>query len=296
MAIYAVGDIQGCYDPLRHLLDKAGFDTASDQLWCVGDFINRGPKSLETLRFLKSLGPVFTGVLGNHDLHFLAAWSGAWNQRSDQSQRANKKQGKFDTLQALLKAPDCDELAEWLRAHPLAHRATVATQSGATDFLMVHAGIAPHWTFAQTLSRANEVATALRAPNYRDYLKDMYGDEPNTFSEELHGIERLRVITNVLTRLRFCTAAGKLDMENKEDADTAAPGYRAWFEFQQLAPMQKILFGHWAMLDGRTSRADIVGLDTGCVWGRALTMLRLDDGRKFSVSCKEKLGDRPLTD
>jgi bis(5'-nucleosyl)-tetraphosphatase (symmetrical) len=280
MAIYVVGDIQGCYDPLRHLLDKAGFDTATDKLWCVGDFINRGPKSLETLRFLKSLGPVFTGVLGNHDLHFLAAWSGAWSH-----QRSEKKEGKFETLQALLKAPDCAELAEWLRVHPLAHRAVVATQTGSTEFLMVHAGIAPGWSFTQTLARANEVEQILRAPNFRDYLKAMYGDEPDTFTEQLRGMERLRVITNVLTRLRFCTAAGKLDMQNKDDAGTAAPGYKPWFEFQQLAPAQKILFGHWAMLDGRTGRTDIVGLDTGCVWGRALTMLRLDDGRKFSVSC-----------
>jgi bis(5'-nucleosyl)-tetraphosphatase (symmetrical) len=273
MSIYAVGDIQGCYDPLRHLLDKAGFDPARDKLWCVGDFVNRGPKSLETLRFLKGLGAAFTGVLGNHDLHFLAAWSGA------------QKEGKFQTLQPLLHAPDCAELAEWLRGHSLAHRATVATPDGATDVLMVHAGIAPGWSFAQAIARAGEVAMALRAPNYRDYLKAMYGDKPDTFTEELRGMERLRVITNVLTRVRFCTASGKLDMQNKDDADSAAPGYRPWFEFQQLAPMQKILFGHWAMLDGRTGRADVIGLDTGCVWGRALTLLRLDDGRKFSVSC-----------
>lgn len=273
MAIYVVGDIQGCYDPLRHLLDKAGFDTARDALWCVGDFINRGPKSLETLRFLKSLGGTFTGVLGNHDLHFLAAWSGA------------QKEGKFQTLQALLKAPDCDELAEWLRGRPLAHRATVATTDGAIDVLMVHAGIAPGWSFAQALDRAGEIESVLRKPDYRAYLKGMYGDEPEAFSEKLKGMERLRVITNVLTRLRFCTPTGKLDMKNKDDADTASPGYKPWFEFQQLLPAQKVLFGHWAMLDGRTGRSDIVGLDTGCVWGRALTMLQLDDGRKFSVSC-----------
>lgn len=273
MAIYVVGDIQGCYDPLRHLLDKAGFSPARDQLWCVGDFINRGPKSLETLRFLKSLGKVFTGVLGNHDLHFLAAWSGM------------QKEGKFQTLQPLLDAPDCGELAEWLRGLPLAHRASVATESGVTDFLMVHAGIAPGWSFAQTLARAGEVANALRQPDYRAYLKAMYGDEPAAFTEELRGHERLRVITNVLTRLRFCTAAGKLDMQHKDDAATAPPGYQPWFAFQQLAPSQKILFGHWAMLDGKTGRADLIGLDTGCVWGRALTLLRLDDGRKFSVSC-----------
>ncbi len=273
MAIYAVGDIQGCYDPLRHLLDKAGFEPGKDALWSVGDFINRGPKSLETLRFLKSLGRSFTGVLGNHDLHFLAAWSGA------------QKEGKFQTLRPLLEAPDCDELAEWMRGCPLAHRATVATEAGDADVLIVHAGIAPGWTFDQTLARAAEAEGALRAADFRAYLKGMYGDEPDTFSEALRGVERLRVITNVLTRLRFCTADGKLDLNNKDDAATATPGFKPWFAFQQLAPTQKILFGHWAMLDGRTGRADVIGLDTGCVWGRALTLLRLDDGRKFSVSC-----------
>jgi bis(5'-nucleosyl)-tetraphosphatase (symmetrical) len=273
MAIYAVGDIQGCYDPLRRLLDKAGFEAPRDELWCVGDFVNRGPKSLETLRFLKGLGTAFTGVLGNHDLHFLAAWSGA------------QKEGKFQTLQALLQAPDCDELAEWVRQRPLAHRAAVPTTQGVLDILMVHAGIAPGWSFAQAVERSDEITHVLRKPDYRDYLKAMYGDEPNAFSEQLKGKERLRVITNVLTRMRFCTPAGKLDMQNKDDADTAPPGYRPWFEFQQLAATQRILFGHWAMLDGRTGRSDIIGLDTGCVWGRALTALRLDDGRKFSVSC-----------
>lgn len=273
MAIYAVGDIQGCYDPLRRLLDKAGFEPARDQLWSVGDFINRGPQSLETLRFLKGLGASFTGVLGNHDLHFLAAWSGA------------QKEGKFQTLQALLKAPDCDELAAWLRGLPLAHRATVDTAQGMTDFLMVHAGLAPHWSFAQAMSHAHEVETALRGAHYVDYLKQMYGDQPDTFTEELRGKERLRVLTNVLTRIRFCTAEGKLDMQNKEDAASAAPGFRPWFDFQVLEPRQKILFGHWAMLDGKTGRADILGLDTGCVWGRTMTLLRLADGVRFCVDC-----------
>jgi bis(5'-nucleosyl)-tetraphosphatase (symmetrical) len=274
MAIYVAGDIQGCYDPLRRLLDTAAFDPAHDALWCVGDFVNRGPKSLETLRFLKSLGQAFTGVLGNHDLHFLAAWSGAF------------REGKFQTLQALLKAPDCDELAEWLRCLPLVHRASVETQAaGRTDFLMVHAGLAPGWTFTQAVAYSREIETALRRPEFRSYLKAMYGDEPDTFSEELRGMERLRVLTNVLTRIRFCTPAGKLDMKHKEDADTAPRGYRPWYEFQALAPNQTILFGHWAMLDGKTGRDDVLGLDTGCVWGRDLTLLRLDDGRKFSISC-----------
>ena len=273
MAIYAVGDIQGCHDALRRLLDKIAFDPARDQLWCVGDFVNRGPKSLETLRFLKQLGNSFTGVLGNHDLHFLAAWSGA------------RHEGKFQTLQPLLTAPDCDELASWVRGLPLVHRTSVATPAGITDFLMVHAGLAPGWSFKQALGYAHEIENVLRGPRYVDYLKTMYGDEPDTFSEKLTGMERLRVLTNVLTRIRFCMVSGKLDMKHKDDAATAPPGYHPWFEFQVLQPGQKILFGHWAMLDGKTNRTDIIGLDTGCVWGRALTALRLDDGVTTCVNC-----------
>lgn len=274
MAIYVAGDIQGCYDPLRRLLDKVAFDPAHDRLWCVGDLVNRGPQSLETLRFLKDLGPVFSGVLGNHDLHFLAAWTGAFTA------------GKFKTLQPLLKAPDCHELAEGVRRLPLAHRETVQTEHGATDFLMVHAGIAPSWTFTQTESYAREIETALRGPRFIEYLKMMYGDQPDTFSEQLTGLERLRVLTNVLTRIRFCTATGKLDMTTKTSADTAPPGYQPWFEFLTLPPGQTLLFGHWAMLDGKTGCSNILGLDTGCVWGRALTLLRLNDGKKFSVDCR----------
>jgi bis(5'-nucleosyl)-tetraphosphatase (symmetrical) len=273
MAIYAVGDIQGCYDPLQRVLDAAAFNPSRDTLWSVGDLINRGPQSLETLRFLKGLGSRFTGVLGNHDLHFLAAWSGA------------QTQGKFQTLQALLHAPDCDELAQWLRTLPLAHRATVATTLGDTDFLMVHAGLAPGWSFEQTSTYSREVETALRGDNFIAYLKAMYGDQPDVFRDTLTGMERLRVLTNVLTRIRFCSIEGKLDLQNKDEAASAAPGYSPWFDFQLLQPAQKILFGHWAMLNGVTGRDDIIGLDTGCVWGRRMTLLRLDDGEKFCVNC-----------
>lgn len=276
MAIYVAGDIQGCYDPLRRLLDKVAFNPASDRLWSVGDLVNRGPKSLETLRFLKSLGPVFTSVLGNHDLHFLAHWSGAF------------REGKVKTLLPLLQAPDCDELAEWLRQLPLVYRETVRTaHDSVTEFLLVHAGLAPGWSFRQTLGYAHEVETALRGPEFIQYLKMMYGDQPDTFRENLTGMERLRVITNVLTRIRFCTADGKLDMITKTELDTAPPGYQPWFEFQSLQAGQTLLFGHWAMLDGHTGKHNILGLDTGCVWGRNLTLLRLDDGERIQVSCRD---------
>lgn len=273
MASYAVGDIQGCYDELRQLLDLVQFDPAQDLLWCVGDMVNRGPRSLDTLRFLRSLGPAFTGVLGNHDLHFLAIACGA------------QTQGKLRTLRALLDAPDCGELFEWVRQLPLAHRETLATREGDTDFLMVHAGIAPGWDFARCMALAAEVAAALRSASCKAFLSAMYGNQPDHWDERLAGAERLRVITNVLTRLRFCTPDGHMDFDVKTEADTAPPGHVPWFTLQPQRPGQRLLFGHWAMLNGRTLRDDIIGLDTGCVWGRAMTLLRLDTGERQQLSC-----------
>lgn len=273
MATFAVGDIQGCYDPLRRLLDSAAFDPANDRLWCVGDLVNRGPDSLQTLRFLKGLGSSFITVLGNHDLHLLAVATGM------------KRDGKVQTLQQLLQAPDCHEFVEWLRQKPLTWRETLYTSAGERDFLVVHAGIAPGWKFRQAQALGAEVEQALQGSNYRDFLGAMYGDEPDCWDDRLQGAARLRVITNVLTRLRFCTAEGRLEMSSKGEADTAPPPFRPWFEFQQLKNNKTILFGHWAMLDGRTGRDNIIGLDTGCVWGRRLTMLRLEDGKRFDTGC-----------
>lgn len=273
MAIYAVGDIQGCHDELRRLLDLVQFSPAQDRLWCVGDMVNRGPLSLETLRYLRSLGSAFTGVLGNHDLHFLALACGAFTE------------GKTRSLRTLLDAPDCQELFEWVRHLPLAHREKVATSSGLTTFLMVHAGIAPGWRFKQTVKLANEVEAALQGREYRQFLGDMYGNKPDQWSDELEGSKRLRVITNVLTRIRFCTPEGRMDFTVKSEADNAPPGYVPWFTLQEPRQHKVLLFGHWAMLHGRTNRSDIVGLDTGCVWGRAMTLLRLDTGERHQVSC-----------
>lgn len=275
MAIYVAGDIQGCYDQLRRLLDKAAFDPSRDQLWSVGDLVNRGPKSLDTLRFLKALGPAFSGLLGNHDLHFLATACGAYTE------------GKIKTLRPLLDASDCNALFEWVRQMPLARRATVATNQGPVDFLMVHAGLAPGWSFTDTMTYAAEVERVLRAPQYREFLRMMYGDKPDTWNPALSGMERLRVITNVLTRIRFCTPEGRMDMKVKSDVDSAPPGYQPWFEFHTPKPGTRLLFGHWATIDGFTGKADVIGLDTGCVWGRCMTMLRLDDGERLSVSCSD---------
>ena len=273
MSIYAVGDIQGCYDELRRLLDLVKFAPDTDQLWCVGDMVNRGPQSLETLRFLRSLGPAFTGVLGNHDLHFLAVACGAYTS------------GKLQSLRPLLDAPDCQELFEWVRQLPLAHYERVNTVAGKKKILMVHAGIAPGWKFRQAVKLAGEVEAALHSNKYKEFLASMYGNKPDRWDPTLEGHLRLRVITNVLTRIRFCTPAGTMDFDIKTEAASAPPGHVPWFELQKPRDNKLLLFGHWAMLDGQTHRDDILGLDTGCVWGRAMTLLRLDTLERFQVSC-----------
>ena len=273
MATYVVGDIQGCYQPLRRLLDDVGFQRGRDSLWSVGDLVNRGPQSLETLRFLEKLGSAFTGVLGNHDLHFLALQAKA------------RPEGRNRSLRPLLEAPDCTRLAGWVRALPLAQRQWLTTAAGPRHVLLVHAGLAPGWTPALALQLAEEVGSELRGAGQLALLQGMYGDEPRRWQPSLSGMERWRVITNVLTRIRFCTAEGDLDLNTKSDADTAPPGHRPWFDFQKPAADELLLFGHWATLDGRTGRSDIVGLDTGCVWGRCLTLLQLETLEKISVNC-----------
>lgn len=271
MPTYVIGDIQGCYKPLKKLLKSVNFKAGKDCLWCVGDLINRGPRSLDTLRFLRDIDDSVRVVLGNHDLHFLAIYHGVAPNRSK------------DTLQELLDSPDCDELSTWLRQQPLAHYDTLETNEGNKGFLMVHAGVAPQWTLQQTLALAGEVQAALQGPDYRKFLRKMYGDSPAKWKESLTGYARLRTITNYLTRMRFCTAKGKLDLQAKEGLSSAPDGFLPWFEFEQLTPQTSILFGHWAALEGQTNNPDIYALDTGCVWGRELTMMRLEDHQLFSV-------------
>jgi bis(5'-nucleosyl)-tetraphosphatase (symmetrical) len=275
MATYVVGDIQGCFEPLCRLLDKVNFDPAADRLWSAGDMINRGPHSLDTLRFLRSLGTSFSAVLGNHDLHFLATASGAWTQ------------GNTKYLRELLDAPDCGELFDWMRMHPLAWRQNVQTEHGERKILLVHAGIAPGWKFRKTISRSAEVEALLKGPHHKDYLAAMYGNKPDTWNKQLVGMDRLRIITNVLTRIRFCNVDGKLDLVVKTGADTAPAGYQPWYNFQQLKPGRMILFGHWATLHGHTGRPDIQALDTGCVWGRCLTALHVETNERISIDCSQ---------
>lgn len=268
MATYAIGDIQGCLESLQCLLKEIGFNPRKDKLWLAGDLINRGPDSLGTLRFLYQLRDSLTVVLGNHDLHFIAVYYGLC------------KRGKNDTLDELLRAPDCADLVYWLRQQKLVHH------DSALNFTMVHAGIPPQWDTNEALEHAREVENILQADNVKSFLMDMYGNLPSCWDENLVGADRLRLITNYFTRMRFCTAEGELELETKESADAAPFGFAPWFSFsERKTAQQKILFGHWAALEGRTTENNIYALDTGCVWGGELTALRLEDERKFSCKC-----------
>ncbi|WIF68140.1 symmetrical bis(5'-nucleosyl)-tetraphosphatase [Metapseudomonas otitidis] len=271
MTTYAIGDLQGCLDPLKCLLDRVAFDPARDRLWLVGDLVNRGPKSLETLRFLFAMRDSVTCVLGNHDLHLLAV---AHNV---------ERLKKSDTLREIIEAPDAGDLLDWLRRQKLVH------YDEARDIAMVHAGIPPMWTLAKALKRAAEVEEALlddaRLPLF---LEGMYGNDPACWDSDLHGITRLRVITNYFTRMRFCKADGTLDLKSKEGADTAPPGYRPWFAHPSRKTRgQKIIFGHWAALEGKCNEPGLHALDTGCVWGGTMTLLNIDNGQRISCDCKE---------
>jgi bis(5'-nucleosyl)-tetraphosphatase (symmetrical) len=253
MATYAIGDVQGCFDELQALLAAIGFDPARDRLWFVGDLVNRGPKSLEVLRFVRSLGERAVAVLGNHDLHLLAQHEGVERPRAD------------DTFADVLGAPDAAELVAWLRARPLMH--------AEGDWAMVHAGILPGWSVAKALALAREVERALVSAGYRDFLAHLYGSLPARWSDALEGWDRLRVIVNAMTRMRFCTPEGEIDLE--ATGTEAPPGFRPWFELRP-AGEPVLVFGHWSSLGLRLS-ARHCALDSGCVWGGALTALRLED-------------------
>lgn len=258
MAVYAIGDVQGCYDELRMLVDTIRFDPAKDQLWFVGDLVNRGPKSLRTLRFVKSLGDAAVCVLGNHDLHLLSlAIVGS----------APVNSGNLDRV---LWARDSDELIEWLLHRPLAH------YDKALNTLMVHAGVIPQWTVKQVLSRAHEVEKVLRGPRPAKFLSAMYGRKPNLWSDDLRGNDRLRFITNCLTRIRYRTRNGRLDFDEKLNPKHAGRKLQPWFDaHDRKTAGARIVFGHWSTL-GLMDKPGLLALDTGCVWGGALTAVRLD--------------------
>jgi bis(5'-nucleosyl)-tetraphosphatase (symmetrical) len=270
MATIAIGDIQGCYDQLMRLLEQARYDERRDVLWFVGDLVNRGPQSLATVRFVKGLGDRAVTVLGNHDLNLLAVAEGI------------RKPHRGDTDGDILAAPDRDELLAWLR-----HRKMLHVENG---YAMVHAGLLPQWTISQAAALAREVEGALCAPGYRQLLRDMYGNEPARWRDDLTGAERLRVVVNAMARMRLTSADGALELDYKMGLERVPPGYMPWYDAPQRASRGvTILFGHWAS-HGVLVREDVVCLDSGCVWGRALSALRLDDRRLFSCGCPEMAG------
>lgn len=259
MATYAIGDVQGCFDELRQLLGNIAFGKP-DRLWFVGDLVNRGPKSLEVLRFVRDLGERAVAVLGNHDLHLLSVSEGFARLRAD------------DTIQDVLQARDARELVDWLRTRPMVHAGDAHA--------MVHAGLSPQWDLAKALALAREVEAALAGPRYRDFLAHMYGSSPDHWHDQLEGWDRLRVIVNAMTRMRFCTPGGRMALAAK--GAKPPPGTRPWYEFRKRD--ESIVCGHWSAL-GLKVRRNVALLDSGCVWGGKLTALRLEDRAVFQVPC-----------
>ncbi len=273
MATYAVGDIQGCFHSFQALLKKIQFNAAVDKLWLVGDLINRGSGSLEVLRWMFDHQSSIVTVLGNHDLHTLVVSEGFVSPH------------RSDTIQPLLDAPDAPELLSWLRQQPLLH-----FEHG---HLMVHAGLLPQWTAINAKLLADEVHAALIADNYRDFLKHMYGNQPVQWDEDLYGWDRLRVITNAMTRLRLCSQAGEMEFKFKGELKNRPEEYLPWFDIAHRASANTpIIFGHWSAL-GLHVGNNIYALDTGCLWGGALTALRLDDKAVFQVPCH--VDDAPIS-
>jgi bis(5'-nucleosyl)-tetraphosphatase (symmetrical) len=252
---------------LRRLLATFGFNRAQDRLWFVGDLVNRGPDSLATLRLVKDLGDAAVTVLGNHDFHLLAVAAG------------QTKLHRGDTLNAVLNAPDREELLAWLRLRPLLH-----VQG---KWAMVHAGLLPQWNMAQAQVLAREVEAALRGEDWRDFLAQLYGDKPDCWSEDLRGADRLRVIVNAMARMRFCTAEGRIEFHTKGKTAKAPPGFFPWFDAPgRVQRDHTIICGHWSAL-GLKLRSDLLALDSGCVWGGSLSAVRLEDRKLFQVSCEQ---------
>ncbi|MFY9179672.1 MAG: symmetrical bis(5'-nucleosyl)-tetraphosphatase [Venatoribacter sp.] len=265
MATYAIGDVQGCFEPLQRLLAKVKFKPEQDCLWFAGDLVNRGPRSLEVLRFIKGL-PHKQVVLGNHDLHLLAVYYGGHSLK------------KHDTMQDILAAPDCDELLNWLRHQPL------LVSSPNQEWCMTHAGLPPFWSVPQATNLSQEVEQFIQSEQAKEFFAVMYGNHPDRWSERLTGLDRLRCIVNYLTRMRFVGQANELDLVSKEGSGTAPAGFKPWFEYPRKSAPSKLLFGHWAALEGITNTPNIYALDTGCVWGSKLTALRLEDSQLFQVN------------
>jgi bis(5'-nucleosyl)-tetraphosphatase (symmetrical) len=260
MSTYLIGDIQGCDEALVRLMDHITFSPSKDNLYVLGDLVNRGPDSLGVLRRLRALDGAAHCLLGNHDLHLLAVAQGA------------RKAHRNDTLDSVLQAPDCADLLHWLSHQPMA----MAIAHEGVPVLMVHAGVLPAWTLEQTLVLAGEVQTVLRSAEGGAFLAQMYSNLPDHWDEALTGFDRLRVIVNALTRLRFCDAQGRMEFETKEGLAAAPAGYTPWFDAPgRRTAADTVAFGHWSTL-GWLNRSDVFSMDTGCVWGGCLSALRLD--------------------
>ncbi len=272
MAVYAIGDVQGCFDPLRALLDKLNYDPGVDRLWFAGDLVNRGPQSLSVLRLVKSLPNAVT-VLGNHDLHLLAVASGQAPQK------------KHDTFDDVLSAPDCDELLGWLRACPLLHH---DAEHGCA---LVHAGVLPQWELTTALQLAAEAGEFIRRSDRNELFTHMYGDSPDHWQDDLGGWARIRIIINAFTRLRYCDEHGRMDLRPKGRPGKQPPHLLPWFQVPgRMTRDTRIIFGHWSTL-GLWDADGVIALDSGCLWGGTLTAVRLDtDPLQFTaVACPQVL-------
>lgn len=269
MSTYAIGDIQGCFEPFTRLLEKIQFDPKKDTLWLTGDLVNRGPQSLETLRFVKNLEYHAITVLGNHDLTLLAV-----------ALNAIPFDPKRHTFSDILAAPDKAILIHWLLHQPLIHH------DASLEYTLVHAGLHPHWDLALAKSLAKEVEMILQSENPLPFFENLYGNTPNHWDPALTGFGRLRFIVNCFTRLRFCNLQGELDLKTTESAEKAPAGYLPWFAIPNRKSRDlKIIFGHWASLEGKCAEPNVFALDTGCVWGNCLTAMRIEDGKRFTESC-----------
>ncbi len=270
MADYAIGDVQGCYDALQRLLEQIDFNDREDRLWFVGDLVNRGPQSLEVLRWIRQL-PIKPHItLGNHDLHLLCHLFGlsAWHN-------------KDDTLQAVLNADDRDEFGHWLCQQ------SILVHDEDLQVVMCHAGIAPHFTLDEAKARASELEAVLSGEQCRDFLKHLYGNEPNVWQDDLKTYDRWRYICNAFTRMRFCDVDGHLMLSYKGTLDKAPSDLYPWFSVPNRQPIDAdIVFGHWAALAGQCSVPRIHAIDTGCFWGGSLTALRLQDKQRMTMKCE----------
>ncbi len=274
MSVYAIGDVQGCHTELCQLLDLIGFSPRSDRLWFVGDLVNRGPGSLAVLREVKALGDAAVSVLGNHDFHLLTVAAGY------------AKLHKQDTIGDILAAPDRDELLAWLRARPL----VVVDE----DRILVHAGLPPQWTPATALMLSREVQAALAAPDHDAFLQTLYGDQPKKWNDALTGYDRLRVVVNACTRMRFCTADGAMEFKEKRGIGHAPDGFLPWFAHEHRASAGRtVVCGHWSTLELMLA-PNVLMLDSGCLWGGTLTAVRLEDRRVYQVPSRAPVTPKPF--